>query len=158
MTSVTIWQFYVSIYLLTQVDNDVICTLALCSSLPVSRKQFLRLYCSAASVIFSKRLTRNPRSTFSCLRAAFSLLKRSSRDWRPFLNIVMPLLRRRGGISFLAYLSVCHCVCHCVCLSQNFNLMDLHILSCKRSRSRSSFKVKGQIYGSKSLKRGHNVS
>ena len=37
-------------------------------------------------------------------------------------------------------------------------LMELHILSGERSRSRSSFKVKGQIYGSKSLKSGHSVS
>jgi len=34
-------------------------------------------------------------------------------------------------------------------------LMELHILSGERSRS--SFKVKGQIYGSKSLKKGHCV-
>ena len=35
-------------------------------------------------------------------------------------------------------------------------LMELHILSGERSKS--SFKVKAQIYGSKSLKRGHSVS
>ncbi len=79
------------------------------------------------------------------------------------------------GILFWAWVSVilslCHYVtksfCHSVILSQNFNLghnicniedsnlifgmhvylMELHILSGERSRSMSSFKVKGNIYG-----------
>jgi len=78
-----------------------------------------------------------------------------------------------GGHNVFA-LSVCWFVCWFVCT--NFNIghnfcniedsnlifglhvyrMELHILSGERSRS--SFKVKGQIYGSKSLQRGHSVS
>ena len=81
-----------------------------------------------------------------------------------------------GTYCFLPCLLVCWSVCWSVCANFNighnfFNiedsnlifgmlvyLMELHILSGERSRSRSSFKVKGQIYGSKSLESGHSVS
>jgi len=80
----------------------------------------------------------------------------------------MPPDRKIGGILFLACLSLYVSMCVCVCVSQNFNqnfnlhhnfcniehsnlifgmhvyLMELHILSGERSKSRSSFKVKGQ--------------
>ena len=100
-------------------------------------------------------------------------LNRSYQTKGPLHCVICPPVYTGGHIVFA--LSVCCLFVCCLFVCTNFNighnfcniedsnlifgmhvyLMELHILSGERSRS--SFKVKGQIYGSKSLKRGHSV-